>query len=314
MSLEERKQYIELLEQRDELTKTWDRFKRSITEEVKPFIKTSTQLREEKKQEEKKLFVKTISTGTMKEVHDTLQNVVENIHKPFIDSMSEWIIRFAIKFEKEFESKGWLNKINEINLKEHEKRYKDNKFAPKFIPTKYNIRSFAKAMGVAIENELIDMLEIKYDNNDAIDIKFKPDYKSVANKFAEEQYKIVSDNYLNKNVDKLATIIENKDKNNIGVTNIDTINISHDGPTFSSTVNIKFQDNTEFTVINKSISKVSTLGNWFYQYPTTFHQVKYTDGTAKAMVPEESMVNSWSKENNKIASELINLAKEILSK
>ena len=322
---------------------------KALRDEAKQYVKKSAELRELKKQDEKQQFMKVISVGAMKKVHDTLQSVVETIHPSFVKSMSDWLMRYAKQFVDALEHKDWLHRLNEKRLKEHEAKIdeelerqlrfcnlknntnysvqdvKDKKVPDELIgrynlirthrspfsPLKYNLRTFIAAMGIQVDRELMNMLEIKEEDYEAVSVEFKPGAERVANDFGEEQYKIVAENYLAKNVDKLALIIENKEKSGAGVTEVKTDKIRHEGPTFESVVHIDFQDGTGFMVDNKAVSKVSQNGVWFYQYPTTFHQVRFVDGSVKAMVPEAFMINTWSKQSKavNIASELIKIAR-----
>jgi hypothetical protein len=344
-SLELRKEYVSLLEQKKKQQQAWNKLKKYIYDTAKPFIKTPSELREIKKQQkqegEKQQLIKVVSQGAMKKVHDTLQSVVENIHPSFVKSMSDWLMGYAKKFELELEHKGWLNQLNEQRHNKHKEEmlksrylvrnlnfynqkndtnYKiediaegilpddvlksivyGTEFAGGFKPSKYRIDVFAKAMGLAIGELLEKMLEVKSDESgDAIEVVLKSGAKKVADDFGEEQYRIVADNYLNKNIDKLALIIENKEKSGVGVTSVKTESISHTEASFESIVHI---------------SKRSPNGIWFYQYPTTFHKVKFVDGSITAMVPEAVMLSVWSKESKTttacIASELLRIAKLI---
>jgi hypothetical protein len=360
-SLEQRKEYISLLEQKQKQKQAWNKLKKYVYDIAKPFIKTPAELREMKKQQkqegEKQHLVKIISQGAMKKVHDTLQSVVESIHPSFVKSMSDWLMDYAKKFESELEHKGWLNRLNEQRHKKYKEdmlqsRYlarnlnfynqKNNtdykiedvaegvfpenlldritygtEFAGGFKPSKYRIEVFAKSMGVAIGDLLEKMLEVKSDESgDATEVVFEPEAKRVADEFGEEQYRIVAENYLNKNIDKLALIIENKEKGGAGVTSVETTSISHAEATFESIVHIDFQDGTGFLVDNKAVSKRSLNGIWFYQYPTTFHKVRSIDGSVTAMVPEAAMLNRWSKESKttaSIASELLKVARMLVA-
>jgi hypothetical protein len=53
---------------------------------------------------------------------------------------------------------------------------------------------------------------------------------------------------------------------------------------------VSFADGSEFTVRNKVITNTSSAGKWFYQYPTTFHDVKLADGSKLEAPSEEKMV------------------------
>ena len=54
-----------------------------------------------------------------------------------------------------------------------------------------------------------------------------------------------------------------------------------------------FDDKARFTVINKIVSKYSIRGKSFNQFPTTFHDVVFPDGTKMKMPSEEKMVKEF---------------------
>jgi hypothetical protein len=121
----------------------------------------------------------------------------------------------------------------------------------------------------------------------------------VAQRFAESEYALVSETYRLKNIEKLLEIVSNKDKGGAGVSEVKTQKINYQAGSFESIVHFDFTDGTMFTVKNKVVrnARYSTEGyTFFYQYPTTFHDVRFLDGKVKSMVPEASMVGLWSQE------------------
>jgi len=72
----------------------------------------------------------------------------------------------------------------------------------------------------------------------------------------------------------------------------------------SGSIHFEFTDGSSFTVNNQAVMKFSSGGMWsgggkqFFQFPTTFHGIRFKDGTVKAMLSEEDMNEVWAKEGN----------------
>lgn len=56
-----------------------------------------------------------------------------------------------------------------------------------------------------------------------------------------------------------------------------------------ASVRFDFVDGSGFTVITKLIQNNTDEYNSYYQYPTTFHDVKFNDGSKSKFVSEELM-------------------------
>lgn len=104
--------------------------------------------------------------------------------------------------------------------------------------------------------------------------------------------------YVFKNVRKIAPIIHTKGEPSSAKVSWGNLV----GWGFAGTIRFEFPDGTAFTVNNQAVMKFSTGGRWsgggrpFYQFPTTFHNVKFLDGSTKSMVPEQAMNEVWAKE------------------
>lgn len=66
------------------------------------------------------------------------------------------------------------------------------------------------------------------------------------------------------------------------------VSVQGSGPR-SSDIVFKFTDGSRFMITNQIVSKISNLGNFFYQYPTTFHNAYLPNGT-KIQNPNEYTV------------------------
>lgn len=131
------------------------------------------------------------------------------------------------------------------------------------------------------------------------DIKKNELADTFAEKEAREQRKNIELKFLEKNNLKLSAIVDLKG-NLVGIEELPQkpVVIRSGEGTIEAGFVFKFADNSEFTVINKIISKDSWARHnpiSFLQFPTTFHQVIYADGTKMKMPSEEKMIKKFAK-------------------
>ena len=126
----------------------------------------------------------------------------------------------------------------------------------------------------------------------------KKDYQDSVRSSVERGVQDMVERYVAKNTGKVAPIIHAKGEPS-GV-KVRWGNLQGWG--FAGSIQFEFQDGTGFTVDNQAVLKYSSGGRWsgggkpFYQFPTTFHSVKFKDGSVKSMVPEQAMNEVWAKE------------------
>lgn len=125
-------------------------------------------------------------------------------------------------------------------------------------------------------------------------VKINPAKKDFAKTDAETQRKNIELKYLSKNIKKLSHVVDLK----ANLSKIETLEyrkpkIAQGGGTLESGFKFIFADGSEFTVINKIVTKYSYTGKRFEQFPTTFHDVKFPDGTKMKSPSEEKMVKEF---------------------
>lgn len=125
-------------------------------------------------------------------------------------------------------------------------------------------------------------------------VKIDPDKKDFAKTDAKSQRDNIELRYLAKNIKKLSHVVDLKGN----LSKIETLEyrkpkIASGGGTLESGFKFIFADGSEFTVINKIVTKYSYTGTRFEQFPTTFHDVKFPDGTKMKMPSEEKMVKEF---------------------
>lgn len=123
------------------------------------------------------------------------------------------------------------------------------------------------------------------------ELKRRPTADGYPAKEAAAARKTIEETFLHKNALKLSSLLDAKG-------NLTAINVLpgvpvklHQGAgTLTSEMEVTFADGSRFNVRNKVIINTSSAGRSFYQYPTTFHDVKLADGTKLDAPSEEKMV------------------------
>lgn len=119
--------------------------------------------------------------------------------------------------------------------------------------------------------------------------ELKSNAKQIAKARAEESVDSMMKQFVSKNVSKIGPVMQAKG----GLEDIDIIDMGVSGPSVSANIRVRFNDGTSFVVRNKAVLRWG-MRKSFYQFPTTFHDVVYPDGSKKKMVPEKSMNKDWA--------------------
>ncbi len=121
--------------------------------------------------------------------------------------------------------------------------------------------------------------------------KLLPGYQKWMAATVKQHAESIRDNFIYKNMLKLAAIIVGKEKQKIKVSESKVLSGNFRG-TFEGEILFVFSDHSSFQVRNQVVWK--HLNYMFPQFPTTFHQVKFRNGKTTAMVPEKEMVENWA--------------------
>ena len=124
----------------------------------------------------------------------------------------------------------------------------------------------------------------------------KKDYHKNIVRFVEGMVQDMINRYVEKNTGKISPIIHAKGE----PSNVKVRWGNLQGWGFGGAIDFKFLDGTGFTVNNQAVMKFSSggmfsQGKQFFQFPTTFHDVIFKDGSNKAMVSEQEMNEVWAK-------------------
>ena len=120
-----------------------------------------------------------------------------------------------------------------------------------------------------------------------IDKKTEQESKAII----KDVFSSIKDAYLNRMIAKLGPIVQAKKSQHGADFNIERKpnDIKVYGPSIESNLNFKFTDGSSLVVRQKSVLKESILGKLFYQFPTTFHNVIFSNGE-KMLNPNEISV------------------------
>jgi hypothetical protein len=105
---------------------------------------------------------------------------------------------------------------------------------------------------------------------------------------ATREIDIFLSSYIIKNVKKLSALVGKKP-----LKGIKTIRATAGSHTIDSELFFDFEDGSSFYVINKAVFVQNQAGTQFMRFPTTFHDVKMSDGTKMKMPSEEKMNKVW---------------------
>ena len=126
--------------------------------------------------------------------------------------------------------------------------------------------------------------------------KLRGNWQDILRARAKAMAEQIREEFVWKNTGKLSLIIRNKGTQGNPLENLDNAKVTKilPGHDFGGEISISFKDGSRFTVRNKTISKISTLGNLFNQFPTTFHNVVMPNGKKMSAPSEERMLKVFA--------------------
>jgi len=118
-------------------------------------------------------------------------------------------------------------------------------------------------------------------------------------KEAKQMRDFIQTRFLNKAIKKLSDIVDKKGNlEKIEELPRRPVHVSRGSATVECAFKFSFADGSHFSVINKAVSKFSYTGKPFDQYPTTFHDVVFPDGSKLRIPSEEKMVKVFTTGKN----------------
>lgn len=123
--------------------------------------------------------------------------------------------------------------------------------------------------------------------------KARPDAEKVIHERAVAEADEVRNQFLYKNGLKLGAIVNAKDKAGVKLTGAKIVKTGRG--TYEGDILFTFADGSSFVVRNQTVGKQNAQGTFFYQFPTTFHDVVLPDGKPMSEPSEERMQKVFAK-------------------
>jgi hypothetical protein len=141
----------------------------------------------------------------------------------------------------------------------------------------------------------IDKTTLVYNRPGFEDYKITDKTKELAQKMAERDADDICQQFILKNTRKLTSIVGEKSKIS-QLIDASIIDIDANKGLLEGWMKFQFDDGSGFDVQNQIVYGNSKTGRFFVRFPTTFHKVKMSNGTIRALVSEEEMNELWAKE------------------
>lgn len=126
------------------------------------------------------------------------------------------------------------------------------------------------------------------------DLKLTAEGKKWPEKEAKSFRDALQDKYFYKNLRKLSHLVDlKKNLDKIEELPSKPVHVVSGSGSVESGFKFLFADKSCFTVVNKIVSKYSYRGEPFQQFPTTFHDVAFPDGSKMKTPSEEKMVKDF---------------------
>jgi hypothetical protein len=117
--------------------------------------------------------------------------------------------------------------------------------------------------------------------------KVRSDAEKTIHERAVQEADDIRDQFLYKNGGKLGAIVNMKDRAGVKLQGAEILRVS--GGVYEGDIRFTFSDGSSFTVRNQTVGKANAQGTFFYQFPTTFHDVVLPDGSLMREPSEERM-------------------------
>jgi hypothetical protein len=237
--------------------------------------RTQLPTKKDEEQKQREQWLKPMqSNATLTMVRGILEKIIQQHYNELVKSLVDYYTSKVEVYQKTVDDFAKSDVLSFYDYRKENLYPEDNMLIQKFT-------SWVKATYGGHEKQ-----EIIFDSTKAF---------TTLTAMGKEQAEFMREQYIVKNMSKIAAVINEKEKaSHSTITKHDASGrFSHS--IFEGKLDFEFSDGSGFTVINQAVFVVNQQHTMFYRYPTTFHNVKFSNGTVKAMVPEQSMVQEWSK-------------------
>jgi hypothetical protein len=229
---------------------------------------------------DKKTFIRNLSQT--KEIEKVISDSFDEVKVKYVEKIFEGIEQRIAKAQEKI---GVNTNVSLIEAFQ--------KSLPKYDGTRYEARQRAKEYLAELYAEVAEFFN---DNKEVVDgyktifnLVLRNNWKELAYIKAEKYYNHLKEEFLDKNIFKIGTIVHNK-KNFVKVVKRH-IQLGHIG--FEGTFELSFADGSKFDVRSKAVFVWGEIQCKHYRFPTTFHNIVMAEGKHKSM-SEEEMVNQFS--------------------
>ncbi len=262
-----------------------------LRKELKPLIIKGRKPDPNRKPSKPKYIPPPQARESIKKLESTLKTLIESKHKDLVNVLYQQdlatVKRYLEDSDEHFESKGGKG------------YYSPYRWAGRS-------RDLAALIARVIENDpartpenVLKLNRNSYDNY--YPTRMKADAEKTLKSGAEWTARQITDQFVYKNTMKLTAIVGEKEKHSDAkLTKIDEGSTSFGRGAFEGTMHIEFSDGSKFEVRNKVVFKINRYHTMFAQFPTTFHQVHFPDGTKRAKQSEKQMNEVWVKASAKL--------------
>lgn len=220
--------------------------------------------------EREKAAIPSSTREIQKMVSDILRKSTDEVKGKYAKDTEDWYIKAAESAVKEYGTPKAIEKL--------------------FTSYPYNSKEDKEQTNAL--RYLSSLSDVVHTSKKEKVVELVPGYKGVAKKLGEEAAQRMQDAYVSKNVSKLAKIIE--DKGNLKG-EPDILSIDYRSGVITNIIKFLFQDSSEFKIKNQIVWATSVLGNPFYRFPATFHDVILPDGSKMSAPSEERMHTIFTK-------------------
>lgn len=186
----------------------------------------------------------------------------------------------------------YIDKFTEYNLKDLAAKMKDLDMNKSF---EENCLKGIHGRGKYIYLEATKRLNIlrKYITQSFVDglctLTLKDNYKEIAKNIATDDVDNMINMFISKNCLKIGSIFYIKQK----VSKIEILNITSSAKGFDGNISVEFEDGASFVAKSQTVFAEGFIQSAHYRYPTTFHDVKSSDGKFVKKMSELDMIKKF---------------------
>lgn len=220
--------------------------------------KKSHQVEKEKQTEQ--IRKTRLESKDVKKVRQVLSKVTKQVEEDLYADTVHWLTGMVTRWKKQY---------NPENSKTYPREYyKHNPYGWQLI------EKVTKRQGTKASDPYI----------------MKDGFKSIIDQEARTLTTDTIEHFINKNTSKLAEIVSKK--NNLK--NITVLRTDFGTGRIEGSLKLTFKDGSSFVVDSKVVTSFSSRGLPFHRYPTTFHNVHFSDGSKmKGRASEQRMTSEF---------------------